>query len=78
MALRPTTILKTLPPKQAVAQLTTLGVEGARALCTLPSGQVKVVFTTLKATKATRATPTWVKALDLEASFYLKIFSLWV
>jgi len=35
-----------------------------------------VVFTTPEATEATHATPTWVKALDLEASLYSKIFSL--
>jgi len=76
VALRSTVVLKALPPKQVVAQLTTLGVEGARALYTLPSSQVEVVFTTPEATKAARTTPTWVKALDLEASLYLKIFSL--
>ena len=37
-----------------------------------------MVFTTPEATEAARATPTWVKALDLEASLYSKIFSLWV
>ena len=76
MALRSTVVLKALPPKQAVAQLTALGVEGARALRTLPSGRVEVVFTTTEAAEAARATPTWVKALDLEASLYSKIFSL--
>ena len=59
-----------------MAQLTALGVEGARALRTLPSGQVEVVFTTPEAAEAARATPTWVKALDPEASLYSKILSL--
>ena len=76
MALRSTIALKALPPKQAVAQLIALGVEGTRALHTLPSSQVEVVFTTPEAAEAAHATPTWVKALDLEASLYLKIFSL--
>jgi len=35
-----------------------------------------VVFTTPEAAKAARATLLWVKALDLEASLYSKIFSL--
>ena len=58
VALRSIAVLKALLPKQVVAQLTALSVEGTRAFRTLPSSRVKVVFTTLEAAEAARATPT--------------------
>ena len=76
VALRPYATIQALPPKQVLAQITALGVIGAKGLRTLPSGRTEIVFTDEVAATAAKARPTWVKALDPQASLYERLFSV--
>lgn len=49
---------------------------GARGLRTLPSGRTEIVFIDEAVATAAKARPTWVKALDPQASVYERLFSV--
>ena len=76
VALRPSKRIQALPLKQVIAHITIIGVMGARGIRTLPSGQIKVVFIDPAVASAAKASPAWIRALDLEVSLYERLFSL--